>query len=238
MHIIMTIILFSVASGLFPKSSCAQAGLLLGVLLQHGGDDDELRGVRHAGVPPLLLLHRQIPHHGHHHPWGGPPSGTTILEIFWSLSNSGNQVATLVSITLAIFGLDASNLKVFILEIIISFLFLFIHIDSWWFKIHDSNLKADRVISKLQSPSLLTGFLRFAFYRKLLHIREEWFLLLMLNVDYNWLIMNCRDNIRLCPGSARPALASGPVCLGLSQCWARLVSCPTQTSKKYCTAMC
>jgi len=41
-------------------------------------------------------------------------------------------VATLVSITLAIFGLDASNLK------------------------------ADRVISKLQSPSLLTGFLRFS----------------------------------------------------------------------------
>ena len=64
------------------KSSCAQAGLLLGVLLQHGGDDDQLRGVRHACVPPLLLLHRQIPHHGHHHPWGGPPSGTTILEIF------------------------------------------------------------------------------------------------------------------------------------------------------------
>ena len=124
----MTIILFSVASGLFPKSSCAQAGLLLGVLLQHGGDDDELRGVRHAGLPPLLLLHRQIPHHGHHHPRGGPSSGTANLEI--SLRNSGNQVATLVSITLAIFGLDASNLKVFILEIIISFLFLFIHIDS------------------------------------------------------------------------------------------------------------
>merc|ERR1719242_2284676 len=41
-------------------------------------------------------------------------------------------VATLVSITLAIFGLDASSLK------------------------------ADRVISKLQSPSLLTGFLRFS----------------------------------------------------------------------------
>ena len=40
------------------------------------------------------------------------------------------QVATLVSITLAIFGLDASTLK------------------------------ADRVISRLQSPSLLTGFLR------------------------------------------------------------------------------
>jgi len=41
-------------------------------------------------------------------------------------------VATLVSITLAIFGLDASSFK------------------------------ADRVISKLQSPSLLTGFLRFS----------------------------------------------------------------------------
>ena len=46
---------------------------------------------------------------------------------------SFSQVATLVSITLAIFGLDASSLK------------------------------ADRVISKLQSPSLLTGFLRLSF---------------------------------------------------------------------------
>ena len=37
----MAIILFSVAWGLFHKSSCAQAGLLLGVLFQHSGDDDE-----------------------------------------------------------------------------------------------------------------------------------------------------------------------------------------------------
>ena len=56
------------------------------MLLQHGGDDDELRGVRHACVSPLLLLHRQIPHHGHHHPWGGPPSGTASLEIFLPLN--------------------------------------------------------------------------------------------------------------------------------------------------------
>ena len=129
----MAIILFSVAWGLFHKSSCVQAGLLLGVLFQHGGDDDELRGVRHAGLPPLLLLHRQIPHHGHHHPWGGPSSGTNSLEKFWTQSNSVDQVATLVSITLAIFGLDASNFKVLILEIIISFqffhLFILIHDD-------------------------------------------------------------------------------------------------------------
>ena len=55
------------------------------------------------------------------------------LWIFWSLLNSVNQVATLVSITLAIFGLDASNLKVLILEIIISFhcfyLLILIHDD-------------------------------------------------------------------------------------------------------------
>ena len=53
----------------------SQDCLLLGVLFQHSVDDDQLRGLRHAGLPPLLLLRRPLPHHGHHHPWGGPASG-------------------------------------------------------------------------------------------------------------------------------------------------------------------
>ena len=64
--------------------------------------------------------------------------GALLLVSFFLIKikmcdKSFSQVATLVSITLAIFGLDASSLK------------------------------ADRVISKLQSPSLLTGFLRLSF---------------------------------------------------------------------------
>ena len=107
-------------------------------------------------------------------------SSLAVLSYSWVFiikikmcDKSFSQVATLVSITLAIFGLDASSLK------------------------------ADRVISKLQSPSLLTGFLRLSFV-------------------YNAAFNSMRKLHCVLPDSARPALASGQACLGLSQCWARL----------------
>ena len=142
------------------------------MLLQHGGDDDQLCGFRHACLPALLRLCWTISHHGSRHPWRCSPTGEFFIIKIKMCDKSSSQVATLVSITLAIFGLDASSLK------------------------------ADRVISKLQSPSLLTGFLRLSFV-------------------YNAAFNSMRKLHCVLPDSARPALASGQACWGLSPCWER-----------------
>ena len=106
------------------------------------------------------------------------------------------QVATLVSITLAIFGLDASSLK------------------------------ADRVISKLQSPSLLTGFLRLPLPSS--QVPQPTFKSVGEPDKFSSILLfvttlpkNDAQYILFVAGSARPALASGQACLGLSQCWER-----------------
>ena len=107
-----------------------------------------------------------------------------------------HQVATLVSITLAIFGLDASSLK------------------------------ADRVISKLQSPSLLTGFLRLTLPSS--QVPQPTFKSVGEPDKFSSILLfvttlpkNDAQYILFVAGSARPALASGQACLGLSLCWAR-----------------